>query len=142
MNQISNAGSGLSAQDERAISAVLVAYATGIDRRDWQLFHTCFTGDCQTDYGRFGRWQGAHAITAFMKETHAACGPTLHRISNIDIRSTAGIVNVRSYVDAVLMPTIVGGAVHRGIGWYDDQFVRTGSGWQIARRHFNAILID
>lgn len=142
MNQISNAGTGLSAQDERAISAVLVAYATGIDQRDWQLFHSCFTADCQTDYGQFGRWQGAHAITAFMKDQHAVCGPTLHRISNIAIRSQGDTVNVRSYVDALLMPAILGGAVHRGIGWYDDRLVRTGSGWQIACRNFNAILID
>lgn len=142
MNQISNAGTGLSAQDERAICAVILAYATGIDQRDWQLFHSCFTGDCQADYGQFGHWQGAHAITAFMKEAHAACGPTLHRITNIDIRSQGGIVSVRSYVDAVLAPPIEGGPVRHGIGWYDDQLVRTGSGWQIARRHFNAIVID
>lgn len=146
MNQIGNAGTGLSVHDERAISAVLVAYATGIDRRDWQLFQSCFTADCQTDYGQFGRWQGAHAITAFMKQAHSALGATLHRITNIEIRSLGssqgGTVSVRSYVDALLMPPIAGGPVNRGVGWYEDQMVRTGSGWQIARRQFNAISID
>ena len=142
MNQLSNAGTGLSAQDERAIAAVLLAYATGIDQRDWRLFHSCFTVDCEAEYGQFGHWQGANAITAFMKEAHASCGPTLHRISNIDIRSQDNTVKVRSYVDALLMPQIENGPIHRGIGIYDDQFVRTGSGWQIARRKFNAVLID
>ena len=33
MNQAVRVGTGLSAQDERAISAVLIAYATGIDQR-------------------------------------------------------------------------------------------------------------
>ncbi|KUR76707.1 nuclear transport factor 2 family protein [Novosphingobium sp. Fuku2-ISO-50] len=142
MNQLGNAGTGLSAQDERAIAAVLVAYASGIDQRDWRLFHSCFTPDCEADYGQFGHWHGAHAITAFMKEAHAICGATLHRITNIDIRSHNGSVHVRSYVDALLMPQIEGGPIHRGIGTYDDQFARTANGWQIARRQFNVVLID
>jgi 3-phenylpropionate/cinnamic acid dioxygenase small subunit len=142
MNQLSNAGTGLSALDERSIAAVLIAYATGIDQRDWHLLQSCFTPDCHADYGAFGKWHGAHAITAFMKEAHAICGVTLHRITNIDIRSQGGVVSVRSYVDALLMPQIAGGPIHRGIGSYDDQFVRTGNGWQIARRQFNAALID
>lgn len=142
MNQLSNAGTGVSAQDERAITAVLIAYAAGIDQRDWPLLQSCFTVDCEVDYGDFGNWHGAAAITAFMKEAHAICGPTLHRISNIDIRSNGSGVCVRSYVDALLMPQVAGGPVHRGIGYYDDRFVRTGSGWQIARRQFNAVLLD
>lgn len=142
MNQLSNVGTGLSALDERAIAAVLIAYATGIDQRDWPLFQSCFTPDCEADYGAFGKWHGAHAVTAFMKEAHAICGTTLHRITNIDIRSHGGMVSVRSYIDALLMPQIAGGPVHHGIGTYEDQFVRTGSGWQIARRQFNAIFLD
>jgi hypothetical protein len=142
LNNLSNGGTGLSAQDERAISAVLVAYGTAIDQRDWQLLHSCFTADCKAEYGHFGSWQGAHAITAYMKDAHAALGPTLHRITNIDIHSKDGAVHVRCYVDALLMPQNEGGPVQRGIGYYDDQFVRTGSGWQIARRQFNPVLID
>jgi len=142
MNQFGQTGTGLSAQDERAISAVLIAYATGIDQRDWSLLQSCFTADCEADYGEFGKWHGAQAITAFMKEAHAICGATLHRISNIDIRSHSGTVSVRCYIDALLMPQIAGGPIHHGIGYYDDQFVRTGSGWQIARRQFNAVLLD
>ena len=142
MNQLSNAGTGLSAQDERAIAGVLIAYASAIDQRDWPLLQSCFTADCAADYGDFGKWHGASTITAFMKEAHAICGATLHRISNIDIRSHGGTVSVRSCVDALLMPQVTGGPVHRGIGFYEDQFVRTGSGWQIARRQFNAVLID
>ena len=35
-----------------------------------------------------------------------------------------------------------GGPTHRGIGYYDDQFTRTGNGWQIARRQFHAVLLE
>jgi 3-phenylpropionate/cinnamic acid dioxygenase small subunit len=142
MNQAVRVGTGLSAQDERAISAVLIAYATGIDQRDWPLFHSLFTFDCEIDYGGFGKWHGATAITEYMKQAHADIGPTLHRISNIEIHSANGGVLARSYVDALLTPMNVGGPTHRGIGYYEDQFARTGSGWQIARRQFHAVLLE
>jgi 3-phenylpropionate/cinnamic acid dioxygenase small subunit len=142
MNEMTAVGSGLSAQDERAISAVLVAYGTSIDQRDWSRFRTCFSEDCEADYGSFGKWTGAVAITAYMKQAHADLGPTLHRITNIEIHSGDGRVSARAYVDALLMPMNAGGPVHRGIGYYDDQLVRTGGGWKIARRHFVPVLID
>jgi len=142
MNQAIRVGTGLSAQDERAISAVLIAYATGIDQRDWPLFHSLFTLDCDADYGSFGKWHGANAITDYMKHAHADLGATLHRISNIDIRSVNGGVQARCYVDALLSPMNEGGPLHRGIGYFDDQLIRTANGWQITRRHFHAVLLD
>ena len=142
MNQAVRIGTGSSAQDERAISAVLIAYATGIDQRDWPLFQSLFTFDCEADYGSFGKWHGAAAITEYMKQAHADLGATLHRISNINIRNADGGVHARSYVDALLSPMNQGGPMHRGVGYYDDQFARTASGWQIARRQFHALLLD
>jgi 3-phenylpropionate/cinnamic acid dioxygenase small subunit len=142
MNEMTAMGSGLSAQDERTVSAVLVAYGTSIDQRDWNRLRACFSEDCEADYGSFGKWQGAVAIAAYMKQAHADLGPTLHRITMIEIRSDDGRVSACSYVDALLMPMNAGGPIHRGIGYYDDQFVRTGGGWKIARRHFTAVLID
>ena len=133
---------GLSAQDERAICAVLIAYATGIDQRDWGLFHSLFTADCDADYGSFGTWHGANAITEYMKQAHANLGKTLHRINNIDISTIDGRVQTRCYVDALLSPMNEGGPMHRGIGYYDDQFTRTANGWQIARRAFHALLLE
>jgi 3-phenylpropionate/cinnamic acid dioxygenase small subunit len=142
MDKMTAMGSGLSAQDERSISAILIAYGTSIDQRDWNRFRACFSEDCEADYGSFGKWQGAVAITAFMKQAHADLGPTLHRITNIETRTEDGRVSARAYVDALLMPMNEGGPVHRGIGYYDDQLVRTGGGWKIARRVFTPVLCD
>ena len=77
-----------------------------------------------------------------MKKAHADLGPTLHRMTNIEMRAEKEQVRVRTYVDALLMPMNKGGPVHRGIGFYDDQLVRTGGGWRIARRLFTPVLID
>ncbi len=74
-----------------------------------------------------------------MREAHAALGATLHRITNCIVTREGDHVRARSYVDAWLTPAQQGGATHRGIGWYDDRFVRTSQGWKISRRVFNPV---
>ena len=142
MTLTGSSGRMLSVADELAIHALLVSYGTAIDQRDWPKLRSCFSNDCEADYGSFGKWQGAAAIVQFMKQAHADVGPTLHRITNVEARATDSHVAARSYVDALLMPAHKDGPIHRGIGYYDDQIVRTGQGWRISRRHFVAVLID
>jgi 3-phenylpropionate/cinnamic acid dioxygenase small subunit len=125
----------------RAVNDVLVRYATGIDRRDWDLFRTCFTEDCEADYGEIGVWHGADEITGWMRESHAPAGNTMHRITNEVVTSTAGGVTARSYVDAIVMgPDNEHGT--RACGYYDDELVDTGAGWKIARRRFTMVLLQ
>jgi 3-phenylpropionate/cinnamic acid dioxygenase small subunit len=131
----------LTLADEREIIALLTRYATGIDRRDWPSFRNCFAGDAQTDYGAFGRWNSAAQITAFMEQAHAAVGLTLHRLSNFTITAQGEGAVARSYVDALLMPGPAGGDVHRGIGYYDDELVKTAEGWRIKVRRFTPVHI-
>jgi hypothetical protein len=131
----------ISAEDERAIVGVLLRYATGIDRRDWVLFRTCFTEDFTGSYPGFGTWRGADAITDFMRTAHASLGPTLHRMGNFVIDVDAGNVTARSYVDALLMTSTANAKAHRAAGLYEDLFVRSEAGWQIARRAFVPVLI-
>ncbi len=129
----------VSADDERAIVAVLVRYATGIDMRDWSLFRTCFSEDFEGDYGEFGRWRGPREITDYMRQAHAELGKTLHRLTNFSVSCEGGQIRARSYVDALLMPAATGGQVHRGIGWYEDIMQRTSDGWKISRRAFRSV---
>ena len=120
------------------VSDLLVRYATGIDRRDWELLRSCFTDDCVADYGDIGRWNSADEITEWMRATHTPLGHTLHRISNTTVASSGDAITVRSYVDAlVLGPDNVRGA--QATGYYDDVVVQTDDGWKIARRRFTMI---
>jgi 3-phenylpropionate/cinnamic acid dioxygenase small subunit len=123
--------------DERAarqdIADVIIRYASGIDRRDWDLFRTCFTPDCEADYGDAGTFAGVEALTEFMIASHAEMGHTLHRINNIAISVSDDIATARSYVDAVLLAPDGATGVNP-IGYYDDELVRTDDGWRIARR--------
>jgi 3-phenylpropionate/cinnamic acid dioxygenase small subunit len=129
------------ATDEQQIIALLTRYATGIDRRDWTLFQSCFTDDARTDYGTFGQCSSAAQITAFMREAHAGMGHTLHRLSNFVISAQENSAVARTYVDALLMPGDGGGEVHRGVGFYDDELVKTEQGWRIKFRRFTAVQI-
>ena len=123
------------------VAEVLVRYATGIDRRDWTLFRTCFTDDCEADYGEIGVWTSAEAITDWMAQVHEPCGHTLHRITNIAVSPSTGGVAARCYVDAVVMgPDNQTGT--RAVGWYDDELVDSDDGWKIARRRFTMVYLD
>jgi 3-phenylpropionate/cinnamic acid dioxygenase small subunit len=122
------------------IAEVLVRYATGIDRRDWDLFRSCFTSDCHADYPGIGTWESVDAITDFMVSAHAGMGHTMHRISNIavDVGEDAEHAVARCYVDGTLMAPD-GESGFSPIGFYDDELVQTADGWRIARRTFTMV---
>jgi 3-phenylpropionate/cinnamic acid dioxygenase small subunit len=122
-------------EDRQDIADVLVRYATGIDRRDWPLFRTVFTDDCELDYGEVGSWQGVDAVTEFMQQAHALAGHTMHRLTNQVITVDGDSAQARTYVDALIMLADNNSGVNAA-GFYDDEFVRTEKGWQIARRRF------
>lgn len=129
-------------EDERAIVAVLVRYATGIDRRDWTLFATCFTQDLVTDYGEIGSWQGRKPFVDFMEKGHAPIGPTLHRLSNFVITGDARQAQATSYVNALLVRPAEGILFRQAHGIYEDRLVREADGWKIRERRFVAVLIQ
>ena len=127
-------------EDRQDISDVLVRYATGIDRRDWTLFRTTFTDDCELDYGEIGSWKGADAVTEFMQQAHAMAGHTMHRLTNQVITINGDEAQSRTYIDALIMVGDTGSGVNAA-GFYDDDFVRTERGWRIARRRFTQVRV-
>jgi 3-phenylpropionate/cinnamic acid dioxygenase small subunit len=125
------------------VADVLVRYASGIDGRDWELLRSCFTPDCDADYGVIGRWRSADDITEWMRATHEPLGPTLHRITNQAVQAAGegDRAAARCYVEAlVMMPDGVTGT--RATGYYDDELVKTDAGWKIARRRFTTVLLQ
>jgi 3-phenylpropionate/cinnamic acid dioxygenase small subunit len=122
-------------EDRQDISEVLLRYATGIDRRDWPLFRTVFTDDCQLDYGEVGAWTGGDAVTEFMEQAHAMAGHTMHRLTNQVITVDGDKAQSRTYVDALIMMGENNSGV-KAAGFYDDELVRTADGWRVASRQF------
>lgn len=141
MTGSSDEGGRMSDQDLRAvheIQEVLVRYATGIDRRDWDLFRTCFTDDVVAAYDGVGEWHGVDEITAYMSAVHADLGHTLHRLSNMAVTVEGDTATARTYVDAVIMAADGASGVNP-VGFYDDELVRSSDGWRIRRRTFTSV---
>jgi 3-phenylpropionate/cinnamic acid dioxygenase small subunit len=126
--------------DQHDIAGVLLRYATGIDRRDWPLFRTIFTDDCELDYGEIGSFKGVDAVTEFMRQAHELAGHTMHRLTNQVITVDGDTAQARTYVDALIMLADNSSGVNAA-GFYDDEFVRTVEGWQIARRRFTQVRV-
>jgi 3-phenylpropionate/cinnamic acid dioxygenase small subunit len=117
------------------IGELLVRYATGIDRRDWALFRSCWTDDVSADYGVLGQYTDADSLTEVMRASHHDMGPTYHRMTNLVIEVDGDTATARSYVHAVLM--LQPGDEENWIdvvGHYDDELVRGTDGWRISRR--------
>lgn len=129
----------LSTADRMAIYDVLIRYATGIDRRDWALFRSCFTDDFVGVYQGFGTWNSGDEITEVMIAAHDVVGATMHRMSNIAIEPTAQGAKSRTYVDAVLTPLDAGGVTNQATGYYDDTHVKIDGTWKIATRNFTFV---
>ena len=125
--------------DRQDIADVLLRYSTGIDRRDWVLFRSCWTADVVADYTEIARWESADAITEFMETAHVDMGHTMHRLSNLAIAIDGNTATARSYVDAILMMPD-GKTGLNPTGFYDDDLIRTSEGWRIARRTFTMVL--
>lgn len=131
-------------EDRQDISDLLLRYATGIDRRDWALFRTVFTDDCELDYGVIGSWHGVDAVTDFMEQVHAMAGHTMHRLSNQAITldgDNADNATARTYIDGLIMAGDNTSGVN-AIGFYDDEIVRTEGGWRIARRRYTQVWLS
>jgi 3-phenylpropionate/cinnamic acid dioxygenase small subunit len=127
-------------EDRQDISDVLIRYATGIDRRDWPLFRTAFTDDCELDYGEIGTWIGIDAVAEFMETSHAMAGHTMHRLTNQVITVDGDAAEARTYVDGLIMFGEGNSGVN-AVGFYDDDIVRTADGWRIARRRFTPVRV-
>jgi len=127
-------------EDRQDISDVLIRYATGIDRRDWPLFRTVFTDDCELDYGDIGTWHGVDAVTEFMEQSHAMAGDTMHRMSNQVIDVIGDRAKARTYVDGLILAPDNKSGVN-AVGFYDDDIVRTADSWRIARRSFTPVRV-
>lgn len=123
---------------KQQIEEVLVRYASGIDRRDWPRFRSCFTSDVHADYEGVAVWENVDAITQYMTEVHEPMGHTMHRLSNMDVQMDGSTATARTYVDAILMAPDGASGV-RAVGLYDDELVLQADGWKIARRRFTPV---
>jgi ketosteroid isomerase-like protein len=125
---------------ERAIEAVLVAYATALDSKDYALLEQVFVADATAHYGAVGECHGLEQIVALVSGVLAQCECTQHLLGNYRITVDGDRATAACYLQAM----------HQGKGrfehalltlWgeYTDELRLTGQGWRIVRRELRTL---
>lgn len=72
--------------DRIEIDDLLTRYATGVDRRDWDLWETCFTPDAFIDYSAFGGIKGGVAeVREWLDKTLGQFPMSQHMVINREV---------------------------------------------------------
>ena len=134
--------------DRTAIVDVVVQYATGIDRRDWPLYESCFTDPCEFD---FSGWRGQPAVLMSPAEwagrvrgTNGSFDTTQHLSTNHvvtfggpDAATCVSNMQAQHWFSVARLTELGYGA--DGPRWctlggfYTNSLVRTSGGWRIRR---------
>lgn len=123
--------------DRMEIDDLLTRYATAVDKRQWDLYSTCFTEDAFIDYTSAGGIKGRlPEVRAWLEKTMAIFPMSQHVVVNRDIRIEGDIATCRSiFYNPMALPH---GESSRQLfiegGYYNDKLVRTAGGWRIRER--------
>lgn len=136
-------------EDKHAIEQIYVRYCELVDAKQFDRLGDCFTEDTGHDYTRSLPGITLEGLAPLIASMHwnlgdgSHCGATHHNVGNFRIQ--VDVDRARAKVNDY--------AVHRGIGrhegalysmWglYDDELVRTKTGWRVARRVYSSILTE
>lgn len=117
------------------IQDVVTRYTIACDTMDWDLLDSCFLPDARISYEGLAPFaDGFAGLRASTVRVLGRLGSTQHLLGNLHVSVTGDRARSVSYVQA----THVGGDGRWWVtgGRYDDELVRTESGWRIASRSF------
>jgi hypothetical protein len=127
--------------DRAAISDVLHAYATGLDRRDWGLYRSIFLDEIEMDFESVGIRAGIYKADDWVRDARtlfAGFTATQHTSTNHvhDIRGDEAtcVSNMQAEHFVALEPGDAAGAGRWTIGgYYVNDLSRTAAGWKLRR---------
>lgn len=122
--------------DKAAIIELLNLYGFALDSRQWDLFDLIFSSDVEAVFGPAGAgWLGLTEFKRSFAEFHATLDNFQHTMMGQLVHVDGDKANAFSYGNWLLVRNDAkGGPSWMGTGWYDDELVRTDSGWRIKRR--------
>ena len=127
-----------SAEDERALVALINRYATGLDTANWALLRSCWADQVDVDYGTGETWSSGDTLNEFMERFHSGL-TTMHMNGNFVLEDAGpGRATGRTYFKAVLLRGD-GSLFMRADGWYDDGFENIAGEWKITSRNVRMI---
>lgn len=124
--------------DRMAIQQLVVDYASAIDQRRFDDLDRIFVPDAYIDYRAMGGIDGRYPeVKAWLAEVLPNFPAYYHLVGNIDIRLAGDTATARTTCFNPMKLSddgAGGGQILFCALWYDDEFVRTGKGWRMARR--------
>lgn len=121
--------------DREDIIEAINLYGYAMDTRRWDLFDRIFTEDCNADYGTTSRWTDRASFKRDFGSFHELFDATQHVMTNHLVQVSGDIANSHTYGMWRLIRHAAGDPpVWDGTGYYDDEWVRSRSGWRITRR--------
>jgi 3-phenylpropionate/cinnamic acid dioxygenase small subunit len=123
--------------DRIEIDDLLTRYATGVDRKDWDLWESCFTPDAWIDYSAFGGTSGGvKEVRAWLEKTLAMFSMSQHMVINREVAIEGDAATCRSgfYNPMALLTGEDESLLWFDGGYYCDELVRTDEGWRIKKR--------
>ena len=128
-------------QELEAIKRLKYRYLRSLDLKLWDELGECLTEDCRSAYGdgHFS-FEGRAAILAFLKD---ALGPatriTAHRVHQPEIELTSPTTATGVWaLDDVVIETEAKLTI-RGAAYYQDEYVKVGGAWKIAKTGYKRI---
>jgi hypothetical protein len=120
-------------------------YGVAADAGDWAWFRELFVPDVVADFRTVGHWNdtwtGLENWTSAWETMHDEdFAATQHRMSTHLVRVSGDAAWALCYGDITLSPRKTPEQTISVLGYYDDDLIRTESGWRIARRRFREIL--
>lgn len=135
--------------DRAAISDVVYAYATGLDRREWSLFRSIFTDTIEMDFRSLGLRPGTYEAGRWVGDARrlfAGFKATQHTSTNhvFDLRGDEAtcISNMQAehFLERTPEDGLKDGADRWTIGgYYVNELIRTDGGWKLSKVTLNII---
>lgn len=122
--------------DRLAIDDLLTRYATAVDRRDWDLWESCFTPDATIDYTAFGGIAGSvGTVRAWLEEVMPRFAMSQHLVVNREVTIEGDTARSRAaFFNPMALTTHEGPVLFFDGGYYVDRLVKTPAGWRIWQR--------
>ncbi len=124
--------------DRLEIQDLMHRYSHMVDQRQWELMDEVFAPGATIDYESTGGQRGDYRPTLEWLDRALEPWPlNLHFITNLVVELDGDRARSRCYFHAPMGRVEEDGSqlVITNAGWYDDDLVRTGKGWRIAKRH-------
>ena len=138
----------LRSADRLAIGALAIAYASGIDRRDWDLYRSCFADPCHFDFsswsGRPGGPLAADAWVDNVRRTNGSFDATQHLLGNLVLAFDPADPDAATYEIELQAQHFFRPETLAAHGWapdtvnwcllgghYSNRIARTADGWRM-----------